>query len=159
MSESNENLNQGFQMTMESTDVITVPIDTTLTQEGEAADAKAVGDALALKADASAVTTIDVNGEEADNQGHIILYAGHVPMSSTDSTPVYDAIQAAAGRTAADIPMSDATGAQTIAQVIGGLGGETAESIHMSTADSTSVATKILGVEATANAAVKTVNS
>lgn len=159
MSENNENLNQGFVMHMDEAEVITVPIDTTLTREGEAADAAAVGAALALKADASMVNTIDVNGEEADNQGHIILYAGHVPMSSTDSTPVYDAIQAAAGRTAADIPMSGDPSAQTIAQVIGGLGGETAESIPMGSADSTPVATKILAVEATANSAVKTVNS
>ena len=159
MSENNENLNQGFVMHMDESEVITVPIDTTLTQEGEAADAAAVGAALALKADASSVNTIDVNGEEADNQGHIILYAGNVPMSSTDSTTTFDAIRAAAGRTAADIPMSDAAGAQTIAQVIGTLGGETAESIPMSTADSTPVATKILAVESTANSAVKTVNS
>ena len=159
MSENNENLNQGFVMHLDEAEVITVPIDTTLTQEGTAADAAAVGAALALKADASSVNIIDVNGEAADNQGHIILYGTKVPMSGTDSTPVTDAIAAAAGRTAADIPMSSDAGAQTIAQVIGGLGGETAESIPMSTADSTPVATKIMAVETTANSAVKSVNS
>ena len=158
MSEVNENLNQGFQMHLDETEVITVPIDTTLTQEGEAADAKAVGDALALKADASSVNTIDVNGEEADNQGHIILYGTKVPTSSTDSTPVSDAIAAAAGRTATDIPMSTATGAQTIAQAISGLGAETAATLPMSDTDSTTVKAKIDSLDTAVAAAVKSVN-
>ena len=158
MSETNENLNQGFTMTMESTDVITVPIDSTLTQEGEAADAKAVGDALALKADASSVNTIDVNGEAADNQGHIILTGEHIPMSGSDETTLKSAIETASNRTGADIPLTADSGAATIAAVIANLGTETAQSIPMSTADSTPVSTKIIALETAAAAMVKSVN-
>ena len=158
MSENNENLNQGFTMTMESTDVITVPIDNTLTQEGEAADAKAVGDALALKADASSVNTIDVNGEAADNQGHIILTGEHVPMSGDDETTLKSAIETASNRTGADIPLTADSGAATIAATIAALGTETAQVIPMSDTDSTTVATKIAGLETAAAAAVKSVN-
>ena len=158
MSEINENLNQEFTMTMESTNVITVPIDNTLTQEGEAADAKAVGDALALKADASSVNTIDVNGEAADNQGHIILTGEHVPMSGDDETTLKSAIETASNRTGADIPLTADSGAATIAAAIAALGTETAQVIPMSDTDSTTVATKINSLETAAAAAVKSVN-
>lgn len=129
-----ENLNEGVQVMVEDATVITVPIDDTLTKSGEAADAKAVGDALALKADASSVNAISVNGETADNQGAILINA-------------------------TDIPMSDALGAQTVAEAIAGLGGETAESIPMSSEDSTTVAAKIAAMDTEIAAAVKSVNS
>ena len=46
---------------------VAVPIDTTLSISGQAADAKAVGDALALKADKSELAqSITVNGQGAD---------------------------------------------------------------------------------------------
>ena len=46
---SENNMNETVFVTVEDASVITVPIDTTLTNSGEAADAKAVGDALAFK--------------------------------------------------------------------------------------------------------------
>ena len=48
MSEINTNndLDEVFEETMDDSTVITVPIDETLTHSGEAADAKAVGEAL-----------------------------------------------------------------------------------------------------------------
>ena len=91
-----ENLNEAFEETMYDATVITVPIDTTLTQSGEAADAAAVGAALALKADASQVVTISVNGESPDQQGEILLDAS-------------------------EIPISDASEADSVAEVIGGM--------------------------------------
>mgnify|MGYP002519715366 CR=1 FL=1 len=67
-----ENLNEMVQAVVEDARVITVPIDDTLQNSGEAADAKAVGDALALKADKSELqTAITVNGQAADAQGKI----------------------------------------------------------------------------------------
>ena len=65
-------------------EVVTVPIDKTLSIEGEAADAKAVGDALANKADKSEIATaIKVDGQGADAQGEIVLLAGHIPSPWT----------------------------------------------------------------------------
>ena len=43
-------MNEMFTISFDDASVITVPIDDTLSNSGEAADAKAVGDALALKA-------------------------------------------------------------------------------------------------------------
>ena len=68
---NNEDLDEVFEETMDDSTVITVPIDETLTHSGEAADAAAVGEALALKANAADINTIKVNAEEADNQGQI----------------------------------------------------------------------------------------
>ena len=64
-----ENLNDMVEEVVEDATVMTVPIDDTLSISGEAADAKAVGDALALKADASQVTGISVNGQSAEWSG------------------------------------------------------------------------------------------
>ncbi len=98
-------------------DVITVPIDDTLSIEGEAADAKAVGDALALKADRSEIATaIKVDGQGADAQGEIVLLAGHIPMDASASPSNVGAeIAGLKGRTGADIPVNDEPGAPTIA--------------------------------------------
>ncbi len=87
-------LNEQVNVLVEDASVITVPIDTTLTNSGEAADAKAVGDALALKADIASVVTISVNGESADNQGAILIDGGDIPVSSDDATKLDVAIGA-----------------------------------------------------------------
>lgn len=158
MSENNANLNQGFIMTMDESQVITVPIDTTLSREGQAADAAAVGAALDQKADADSVNNIDVNNQEADNQGHIILTGEHVPLSGTDDTTVQEAVEDLAGRNAETIPMSAAPGAPSIAEAMADIGGDTAENIPMSGSDSTTVAEKIAEIEESADAAVKSVN-
>ena len=131
------NLNEAVEEVVQDATVMTVNIDDTLTVSGEAADAKAVGDALAQKANIDDVNTIDVNGEEADNQGHIILTGEHIPMSSSDTTKLNAAIAAAAARTAADIPMSSDPSAQTIADVLSGVTAQTAATIPM-TADTSS---------------------
>ena len=121
-----ENLNDVVNEVVEDATVMTVPIDDTLSISGEAADAKAVGDALALKADASQVTGISVNGQSADLQGKIIVDATEIEMSSTDNTKVQAAIAAAAGRTGADIPVNGQAGAVTIEQAIAGASGSNA---------------------------------
>ena len=133
-------LNDVVNVTVQDSDVITVPIDATLTHSGEAADAKAVGDALALKADKSELqNAITVNGQEADAQGKIIVTAEDTKISDSDSTTVKAAIEAAAGRTAEDIRMSDSPTAQTIAQAMTGSVTRTADQIAMSASDATTV--------------------
>ena len=163
MSEINNtsnDMNEEFSIQMEDSTVITVPIDDSLTREGEAADAKAVGDALALKADADSVNNIDVNGEEADNQGHIILTAEHVPMSESDSTTVKAKIQAVDGKTGATIPLTAEQGAPSIAEAFNGIGAQNATTIPMSTAQGAqTIAQKIAEMETAAEGNVKSVNS
>ena len=131
---NNEDLNEGFEIEMDDSEVITVPIDATLTQEGEAADAAAVGAALALKADLSAVNTIKVNSESADNQGQIYINGTGIPMSSTDSTTLQEAIAAEQGKTAGDIPMTSEEESDSVADVLQALQGKTAATIPMSSA-------------------------
>lgn len=104
---SEANLNDRVRQVVRDSEVITVPIDTTLTVSGEAADAKAVGDALAEKADKSELSTaVSVNGQTADKQGMILLYAD-------------------------DIPMSDAEDAESVKDILGGLQGRDAGGIYM----------------------------
>ena len=115
------NLNEEVEMVVEDASVITTPIDDTLTQSGEAADAKAVGDALALKADISQVTGITVNGQSPDNQGAILIDGDEIPVSGTDSTLLVDALAALDGKTGEDIPINSDENADSIADVIGGI--------------------------------------
>jgi hypothetical protein len=144
MSENNtQDLNEGFEVEMDDATVITVPIDDTLSNSGEAADAKAVGDALALKADASSVVSIDVNGQGADNQGHILINGTNIPMSGTDSTTLKAAIEIAAGRTGADIPVDDTVSAQKINAAIAAAGNKTAEDIPLAEGSQVTVAEKL----------------
>ena len=153
------NLNEEVEEVVDDATVMTVPIDDTLSISGEAADAKAVGDALALKADASAINTIKVNEQSADNQGQILLYGGDIPMSDTDETTLTEAIQAEQDKTAGDIPMTSAEDSDTIADAIEDLQALTAADIPMSSAlGAPTVSEKITAVESAAGT-VKSVNS
>lgn len=118
-----ENLNEVFEEAMQDAAVITVPIDDTLSNSGEAADAAAVGAALALKADLADISNIKVNEQAADNQGQILLDGRDVPMSDTDTTTLTAAITAAGSRTGADIPINGEPEAQTIAEAVEALSG------------------------------------
>lgn len=133
MSENNESLDNVIEEVVEDADVITVPIDATLTHSGEAADAKAVGDALANKADRTELqTSVKVNGQTADNQGLILVLAEHVPMTSAENARnVKQELQALDGKTAADIKMSNESSAPSIAEAIGNIGDKTAGDILM----------------------------
>ena len=166
MSETNENtndLNEVFTEEMIDADVITVPIDDTLSNSGEAADAAAVGAALALKADASSIVTISVNGQTPDNQGVILVTANDTKMSSTDATTIKDAIETVDAKTGADIPVNGTSGASSIADAISSIGDKTAENIPMSTEeDAPMISAKIASMDQTAidlNAAITTVNA
>lgn len=115
------NLNEEVEMVVEDASVITTPIDDTLTQSGEAADAKAVGDALATKADISQVTGITVNGQSPDAQGAILIDGDEIPVSGTDSTLLVEALAALDAKTGADIPINGEEDADPIADVISGI--------------------------------------
>ena len=151
MAPENENLNEEFELVFDDADVITVPIDTTLSNPGEAADAKAVGDALALKADASSVIAITVNGEGPDLQGAILVDGTDIPMSSSDPTTVKAAVEAAAGRTGADIPLTSAVGAPTISEAIDEAVDKTATDIPMAVGSSTTISQKIAAMDVVAD--------
>ena len=141
-------LNEEVEVVVQDSDVITVPIDDTLSNSGEAADAKAVGDALALKADKSELqAAITVNGQAADAQGAILVNGTEIPMSGTDATTLKAAIEAVDGKTAADIKMSSASGAKTIAQEIADNEDKTAEDILMAPGSAVTVAGKVGAVE------------
>ena len=146
-------MNEVFTVSFDDASVITVPIDATLSNSGEAADAKAVGDALDLKANRSELqNAVKVNGQEADAQGLIIVTGEDTAMSATDETTVKAAIEAVDGKTAADIPMSSAAGADSIAEAMESIAGATAETIPMSTGSQVTVAGKIGAVEAVGTA-------
>ena len=151
MSENNS-LNEQVEVTVDDATVMTVPIDDTLSVSGEAADAKAVGDALALKADASSVVAISVNGESPDNQGKILIDGEDIPMSGTDSTTLKAKITAVDGKTGTDIPVQSGSGAQTIKQAIDAAAGKTASDIPMASGSSTTIAAKISAMDVTADA-------
>ena len=143
-----------INMRVRGAEVVTVPIDDTLTIEGQAADAKATGDALALKADKSELSAaITVNGQGADAQGVILIDGTDIHMSGTDTTTLKAKIEAVDGKTAADIPMSDAPGARTIAQELSESESRTAEDIVMGPGSTTTMAEKISAMDnvATAN--------
>lgn len=144
MSENSNDMNEVFEEELDDADVITVPIDDTLSNSGEAADAAAVGAALAMKADKSEIQTqVTVNGQSADNQGAILVTAADTKMSSTDNTTVKAAIEAVDAKTAADIPVSSDQDAQTIAQALSSGATRTADAIAMSAGDSSTVKANI----------------
>lgn len=106
-------------MRVRGAEVVTVPIDDTLTIEGQAADAKATGDALALKADKSELqAAVKVNNQPADAQGLILIDGRHIPVSDQDEETLAEAVTDLKGQTAENIPMSSDSGAKTIAEVV-----------------------------------------
>ena len=121
MADNENNLNEEVTMVVEDATVITTPIDDTLTVSGDAADAKAVGDALALKADLSQITDVTVNGQSPDDQGAILIDGGDIPVSSSDNTTIDAALAAINEKTGADIAIDGEAGSDTIANVVGGI--------------------------------------
>lgn len=105
--ENTNDLNDEVEVTVEDAELITVPIDTTLSNSGEAADAKAVGDALDLKADKSELSAaVTVNGQSADQQGVILVFAEHIPMGDgSGAESVKDAVETLQAMDAGDLPL------------------------------------------------------
>ena len=115
-------MNEVFTVQFDDSDVITVPIDDTLANSGEAADAAAVGAALALKADKSELpATIKVNGQQADNQGLILINGTHIPVSGDTQKTLAEAVEEITEMTADTIPMTSEQDAESIGDAIGGI--------------------------------------
>ena len=82
-------LNEGIEYEVEDASVIPTPIDPTLSIEGEAADAKATGDAIA-----GVIGNLRINGKAPSNNA-VTLYAGDISMSSGEgANTITQAIEA-----------------------------------------------------------------
>ena len=128
------NLNEEVEEVVNDAEVMTVNIDETLSVSGEAADAAAVGAALALKADASSVNNIKVNDQSADNQGQILVTGEDIPLNSSNNAP-------------------------TIADAVAAVQDVTGDQIPMSASDETKVADRITALESSSAGCVKKVNN
>lgn len=117
MSEINNNpeeLVEDIEYEVEDANEIPTPIDPTLTIAGEAADAKATGDAI--RGIASAVK---VNNQTADSNGNITVLATQINMDDGQGAQtVAQAIEAAQEMSAEDI-LFDPEEEETIAEVVG----------------------------------------
>lgn len=140
MSEVNENLNEQVEEEIDDATVVTVPIDETLTRHGEAADAKAVGDAIA-----NLQNDVTVNGQQKDANNDIKVGAEHVPYSTGVS--VKQKIDAVDSKTAEDILMASGQGAQSVAQAIENAGSKTADQIPMAEGSIETVGERIGSIE------------
>lgn len=101
MSENNpsaEELIRNVRFTIQRSNVIPMPIDPTLSIEGEAADAKATGDAIA-----GVISNLRVNGK-APVSNAITVYGTDMRLSDAEGAPTIDeAIMGASDRDANDI--------------------------------------------------------
>lgn len=141
-----ENLNENVEEVVDDAEIITVPIDTTLTHSGEAADAKAVGDALALKANISDITSnITVDGQSKDANGNILVKAEHIPYAEGVTTK--EKIDEIDAKTADDIPMVAGESSQSVADAIEFATNKTADVIPVTEGSSETVGDRFNAIE------------
>lgn len=96
-----EELVRNVTFQLQRSNVIPTPVDPTLSNEGEAADAKATGDAIA-----GVISNLRVN-EKAPTNNAITLYASDIKMSSDEGAETITAAIEAAGDRGADDIMYD----------------------------------------------------
>jgi hypothetical protein len=119
MSEINptpEELVENIDMEVEDNTVVPMPIDPTLSNEGEAADAKATGDAIAAIAAVKKVL-----GQSPDGTGNVEINATQIPMSSE-------------------------AGAQTISEAVLGVQAQTADTIYYVAGETDTVKSVVDGI-------------
>ena len=113
-----EELVRNVTFSLQRSTVIPMPIDPTLSNEGEAADAKATGDAIAAIA-----AVKKVNNTSPDSSGNAMVYA-------------------------TNIPMSDAVGAQTVSEAILSAQAQMANTIRRTTDNDQTVEAALEAIEA-----------
>lgn len=111
-----EELVRNVTFSLQREAVIPMPIDPTLSNEGEAADAKATGDAIAAIAAVKKVL-----GQSPDGTGDVTINATQIPMSAE-------------------------TGAQTISEAVQGVQAQTADTIYYVSGETETVKTVVDGV-------------
>lgn len=110
-----EELVEEIRLTVNDANVIPTPIDPTLSHQGEAADAKATGDAIA-----GVISNLRVN-TKAPSNNEITVYASDILMSNAQGAQtVAAAIESAADKDASEI-MYDAANFVTIKAAIDGI--------------------------------------
>ena len=93
-----EELVEEISLEVEDASVIPVPIDPTLSIQGEAADAKATGDAID-----AVFSGAKVNDKSFSNKA-VTIYAGDIKMSSEEgASTILEAVEGASGRDASEI--------------------------------------------------------
>lgn len=118
MSEINNNstaeeLNEVVEEVVDDATVMTVPIDDTLSISGEAADAKAVGDALANKIGrGEALTRVTVNGVQSDGSGNVNITGADIPMSSASGAATVGAAMDAMNQSLSEMEQEVETATQ-----------------------------------------------
>ena len=145
LEEETTDLNEQVEEEVDDSPIITVPIDESLTHHGEAADAKAVGDALSQKADASQIVDITVDGQSKDASGNITVKAEHVPYSGEQT--VKQKLDAVDAKTSYDIPKTTGVNPQSIGEAIDSLEARTAETIFIDDEGQTTIADHISDLE------------
>ena len=109
-----DELVEDIQLEIDDAEVIPAPVDPTLSHEGEAADAKAVGDGLAERAKS-------VNDQVPDSEGNIALDATQIPVSDEEGAQsVAEVIIALQGVTADSIHRTDENN-QTVEEALAAL--------------------------------------
>lgn len=113
MSEINEptveELNEDIEVEVETENYVPTPVDPTLQNEGEAADAKATGEAIA-----GVLNNATINNKSFSNKT-LVLYGTDIKVdNSQDAKTLQEALEDANGKTADDITYDPET-LQTIA--------------------------------------------
>ena len=94
-----------------------VELDTTLTQSGKAADAKAVGDALAEKQDSGNYVK-SVNGTTPDASGNVTVETGGVSnYTELTNKPKINGVELSGDKTSADLGIGNPTDEQVASSV------------------------------------------
>ena len=111
-----EQLVRNVTFSLQRSSVIPMPIDPTLSNEGEAADAKATGDAIAAIA-----AVKKVNNQDPDSAGNVEINATQITMSAdAGAQTISEAVQASQAQTG-DTIKYETGGNDTVKDVVDGI--------------------------------------